>query len=202
MLSTSAFLAVAMQCAATVHPSTSLDVARVESGLNPYAIGIVGQKQGIFPKTKEEALKHIAMLKSQGKRYSLGLMQITSTNFQKYHVSDAQLFDPCTNLSVFEKIMVDCYQRGGNLKSALSCYYSGNFKTGLKKEKIFSDTSYVDRITGGDTKKMSGFIVPGTKELKQRMVSKEQNNRYVVIYPDYIVRGSVSPIAIKGNENE
>ncbi len=49
---------------------------------------------------------------------------------------------------------------------------------------------------------MSGFIVPGTKELKQRMVSKEQNNRYVVIYPDYIVRGSVSPIAIKGNENE
>ncbi len=46
MLSTSAFLAVAMQCAATVHPSTSLDVARVESGLNPYAIGIVGQKQG------------------------------------------------------------------------------------------------------------------------------------------------------------
>lgn len=38
MLSTTAFLAMAMQCAATVHPSTSLDVARVESGYNPYAI--------------------------------------------------------------------------------------------------------------------------------------------------------------------
>ncbi|MEL3314726.1 type VI secretion protein, partial [Escherichia coli] len=38
MLSTVSFMAVAMQCAATVHPSTSLDVARVESGFNPYAI--------------------------------------------------------------------------------------------------------------------------------------------------------------------
>ncbi len=94
-------------------------------------------------------------------------MQITSTNFQKYHVSDAQLFDPCTNLSVFEKIMVDCYQRGGNLKSALSCYYSGNFKTGLKKEKIFSDTSYVDRITGGDTKKCQDLLFLVQKNLNK-----------------------------------
>ena len=38
MLSTTAFLALAMHCAASIHPSTSLDVARVESGLNPYAI--------------------------------------------------------------------------------------------------------------------------------------------------------------------
>ena len=38
MLSTTAFLAAAMQCAASIHPSTALDVARVESGFNPYAI--------------------------------------------------------------------------------------------------------------------------------------------------------------------
>jgi type IV secretion system protein VirB1 len=38
MLSTTAFLAAAMQCAASVHPSTALDVARVESGFHPYAI--------------------------------------------------------------------------------------------------------------------------------------------------------------------
>lgn len=44
MLSTTAFLAVAMQCAATVHPSTSLDVARVESGYNPYAIAEIVPK--------------------------------------------------------------------------------------------------------------------------------------------------------------
>lgn len=38
MLSTTAFLAIAMQCAASIHPSTAFDVARVESGFNPYAI--------------------------------------------------------------------------------------------------------------------------------------------------------------------
>ncbi|MCP5798812.1 type VI secretion protein, partial [Klebsiella pneumoniae] len=32
MLSTAAFLALATQCATSVHPSTALDVARVESG--------------------------------------------------------------------------------------------------------------------------------------------------------------------------
>lgn len=35
MLSTTAFLALAMQCAPFVHPDTILAVARVESGFNP-----------------------------------------------------------------------------------------------------------------------------------------------------------------------
>ncbi|MCI4183635.1 transglycosylase SLT domain-containing protein, partial [Dickeya dianthicola] len=38
MLSPTAFLAAAMQCAASIHPSTAFDVAKVESGFNPYAI--------------------------------------------------------------------------------------------------------------------------------------------------------------------
>ena len=64
MLSTVSFMAVAMQCAATVHPSTSLDIARVESGFNPYAIAEIipkrerqpGDKGFIshMPKTKED----------------------------------------------------------------------------------------------------------------------------------------------------
>lgn len=54
MLSTTAFLAVAMQCAASIHPSTALDVARVESGFNPYAIAEIVQKAG--PSSRD---KHI-----------------------------------------------------------------------------------------------------------------------------------------------
>ncbi|WP_074012610.1 lytic transglycosylase domain-containing protein [Candidatus Sodalis sp. SoCistrobi] len=166
MLSTATFLALAMQCASSIHPDTALDVARVESGFNPYAIGIVGQKKGIFPKNKDEALSHVKRLKSQGKRYSLGLMQITSTNFSKYYLTDEQLFNPCTNLSVFEKIMTDCYQRGGSLKRALSCYYSGNFTTGQKAERDFRQTSYVQRI---------GYMVPSTRtERKTKMADEEE----------------------------
>ncbi|WP_105492733.1 transglycosylase SLT domain-containing protein [Escherichia coli] len=93
MLSTTAFLAVAMQCAATVHPSTSLDVARVESGYNPYAIAEIvprperkpGDKGFIthMPKSKEDAVSIITQIEAKGRRYSVGLMQITSTNFKQ-----------------------------------------------------------------------------------------------------------------------
>ncbi|HGJ5865385.1 lytic transglycosylase domain-containing protein [Arsenophonus nasoniae] len=190
MLSTTAFLALAMQCAPSVHPDTSLAVARVESGLNPYAIGIVGVKKGLFPESKNQALSHVNQLKTQGKRYSLGLMQITSTNFKTYHVNDEQLFDPCTNLAVFEKIMTDCYQRGGSLKRALSCYYTGNFSTGQKREETFNNTSYIERI---------GYKVPSVKEDKGELTKEfiNKGNRplsvslSVVIYPSHFVRGDV-----------
>lgn len=165
MLSTTTFLALAMQCASSIHPDTALDVARVELGFNPYAIGIVGQKKGIFPKNKDEALSHIKRLKSQGKRYSIGLMQITSTNFSTYQLTNEQLFNPCTNLSVFEKIMTDCYQRGGSLKKALSCYYSGNFTTGQKAERDFRQTSYVQRI---------GYTVPSTRTERKTKTADEE----------------------------
>ena len=46
MLSTSAFIALAMQCAASVHPDTAHEVARVESGFNPYAIAEIIPKGG------------------------------------------------------------------------------------------------------------------------------------------------------------
>ena len=72
MLSTTAFVALAMQCAASIHPDTAQEVARVESGFNPYAIAEIIPKNerkegdsGVishFPKTKEDALKLFKIL--------------------------------------------------------------------------------------------------------------------------------------------
>ena len=85
MLSTAAFLALATQCATSVHPSTALDVARVESGFHPYAIAeIVPGGKGVishFPTSLPEAIHLTRQLAAQGRRYSVGLMQITSTNY-------------------------------------------------------------------------------------------------------------------------
>lgn len=89
-------------------------------------------------------------------------MQITSTNFNHYRVTARDLLVPCTNLAVFEKIITDCYQRGGSLKKALSCYYSGNFSTGQQAEAAFSQTSYVQRI---------GYAVPSTRQDKAKKES-------------------------------
>lgn len=167
MLSPTAFLALAMQCAPSVHPDTVLDIARVESGFNPYAIAEIIPKSerqpdkpnviSYHPKTDADAIRLINQIEQKKRRYSVGLMQITSTNFNHYRVTARDLLEPCTNLAVFEKILTDCYQRGGSLKKALSCYYSGNFSTGQQAEAAFSQTSYVQRI---------GYAVPSTRQDK------------------------------------
>ena len=121
MLSTTAFVALAMQCAASIHPDTAQEVARVESGFNPYAIAEIIPKNerkegdsGVishFPKTKEDALKIVQNIESRNRRYSVGLMQITSTNFSQYGVNADKLFSPCTNLAVFEKGIINIEHR-------------------------------------------------------------------------------------------
>lgn len=185
MLSTTAFLALAVQCAASIHPSTSLDVARVESGFHPYAIAeILPDSRGVishFPSSLPEAIRLTGQLATQERRYSVGLMQITSTNFRRYSVNARVLLDPCTNLSVFERILSDCYRRGGTLKRALSCYYSGNFETGQRPESAFNQTSYVQRI---------GYAVPSTRKKRQR--DPDRNAQPPVRYPAVVLRGEPS----------
>lgn len=206
MLSTTALVALAMQCAASVHPDTAREVARVESGFNPYAIAEIIPKDkrkpgdsGVIsysPQTKEEALQIIERIKSTQRRFSVGLMQITSTNFDKYDVTAEKLLNPCPNLSVFEKILVDCYQRGGNLKNALSCYYSGNFVTGKQAEPTFNNTSYTERIGFNRTDQKKNWLVPSVKdeidkESRQPVLPSTKPTE-ITVYPQYAMRGTVS----------
>jgi type IV secretion system protein VirB1 len=191
MLSAAVLLALAMQCAPTIHPDTSQDVARVESGFNPWAIGVVGQKKGIFPHDLNDAIAHVNQLKAKGKNYSVGLMQINQSNFSRYRVTPEQLFNPCTNLTVFEKIMTDCYRRGGSMTRALSCYYAGNFNTGQKPEEAFSQTSYIERI---GYKSQQQYVVPSSKaDLgKQNDTADNIIATPQVHYPNSIVRGTLN----------
>ncbi|GKV90982.1 lytic transglycosylase domain-containing protein [Pectobacterium carotovorum] len=191
MLSTTAFLAAAMQCAVTVHPSTAFDVAKVESSFNPYAIAEIVPKEEIAPgsvgvishqpTSKQAAVNIIKQVVEKGRRYSVGLMQITSTNFRHYGVTAHDLLDPCTNLSVFERILIDCYQRGGTLKRALSCYYSGNFDTGQQPESAFNQTSYIQRI---------GYSVPSTREDLKRSTTSQSTSE--IHYPATVLRGELT----------
>ncbi|KHN92604.1 transglycosylase [Pectobacterium actinidiae] len=191
MLSPTAFLAAVMQCAATIPPSTASDVAKVESSFNPYAVAeIVPKKErkpgsvGVIshqPTSKQTAINIIKKVAAKGRRYSVGLMQITSTNFRHYGVTAHDLLDPCTNLSVFERILTDCYQRGGTLKKALSCYYSGNFNTGQQPEPALNQTSYIQRI---------GYAVPSTREDLKRSTTSQSTPD--IHYPATILRGDLT----------
>lgn len=184
MLSPTAFLAAAIQCAASIHPSTAYDVAKVESGFNPFAIAEIvpkgerGKSAGVIswqPTSREAAMSIVRKVAAKGRRYSVGLMQITSSNFHQYGVTAESLLDPCVNLSVFERILTDCYRRGGSLKRALSCYYSGSFDYGQRPEAAFNHTSYIQRI---------GYAVPSTRKDIKRSTEE-------IHYPGAVLRGEI-----------
>ncbi|MQJ11602.1 transglycosylase, partial [Escherichia coli] len=141
------------------------DIARVESGFNPYAVAeiIPERERGSYgksvishmPKSKEEALTVIREIENRKRRYSVGLMQITSSNFSFYSTSAEKLLDSCENLSVFEKIIVDCYKRGSYILRDRSCYYSCNPGTGTKRESYCNNSSYIQPL---------GFYTPDNKK--------------------------------------
>lgn len=139
-------VSLAQQCAPQVHPTTTHALVRVESGGNPYAIGVVGGALVRQPRNLAEALATVRALDRAGVRYSVGLGQITSANFPRLNLSAETAFDPCTNLRAMQTILGECYQRASRraasdvaLGQALSCYYSGNFETGYRH-------GYVQRV--------------------------------------------------------
>lgn len=150
MISTAAFLALAMQCAPDIAPDTLSRIVKTESGFNPWAIGVVGKSLKRQPQNKEEALTTVKQLVKNKSNFSIGLAQI---NRQYFDIKHAELFfSPCTNLKMGANILKDCYARALKnseseqqaLKKSFSCYYSGNYTRGFKKEN--NGTSYVERI--------------------------------------------------------
>jgi len=137
------FVPLADQCAPAVSPQTMAAVVRVESGYNPYAIGVVGGHLQRQPRTQAEAISTARELNKTGWNFSVGLGQVNRYNLPKYGLDLDQAFDPCTNLHAASSILTDCYTRAlaqytsqnQALQAALSCYYSGNFTRGFLPEK-------------------------------------------------------------------
>ncbi|MEW9625592.1 lytic transglycosylase domain-containing protein [Rhodanobacter geophilus] len=109
-------------------------IVDVESGANPYAIGVVGGQLERQPKNLAEALATVHMLDAKGYNYSLGVAQVNRANLGKYGLdSYEKAFDACPNLAAGAQILAACYaSSGGNWGKAFSCYYSGDFVTGYR----------------------------------------------------------------------
>lgn len=109
-------------------------VVNVESGSNPFAIGVVGARLERQPQNLDEAVATARMLESQGYNYSLGVAQVNRSNFARYGLdSYEKAFDVCPNLQAGTQILAQCYaQAGGDWGKAFSCYYSGNFSKGFE----------------------------------------------------------------------
>lgn len=147
------FIALAQQCAPTVHPHTMRAVAQVESSFNPYAIGVVRGKLERQPRNKAEAVATAKALEAQGFNFSLGVAQVNRYNLTKYGLDYEGAFEPCANVRAGAAILKDCYDRAlirfkdqqTALRASFSCYYSGNFRTGFVPD-FKGQPSYVDKV--------------------------------------------------------
>ena len=195
------FNELAAKCAPTVHASTLQALARTESGFNPYAIGVVGGSVP-QPKTLEEAIETARGLHKAGKNFSMGLAQINKKNLPKFGLTYETVFQPCQNLQTGAQILEDCFTRAGSvdsqtaLQKALSCYYSGNFKTGFTQD-FKGQPPYVKRIqlsatTNTEKQKLRIPAISATAPLRgpveatvrtisnSKVKQKVQSNRAVV----------------------
>lgn len=137
------FLALTLACAPQVHSDTAHALVRVESGFNPWAIGVVGGALVRQPRHRAEALATAQSLQAAGWSFSVGLGQINVGNFARLGLTLGSAFEPCTNLAAMQTVLGECFERASRsangsphaqtaLHRALSCYYSGNFSTGFR----------------------------------------------------------------------
>ncbi|WP_323135314.1 lytic transglycosylase domain-containing protein [Dyella silvatica] len=109
-------------------------IVNVESGENPYAIGVVGGQLVRQPLNLDEAIATVRMLESKGYNFSVGLAQVNRANLGKYGLDTYEkAFQTCSNLAAGARILAECYaSSGGDWGKSFSCYYSGNFTTGYR----------------------------------------------------------------------
>jgi type IV secretion system protein VirB1 len=161
-MDTATFLSLALACSPQVHPDTARAIASVESSFNPYAIGVVGGELRRQPRTRAEALATINALQADGWNYSVGIGQINVSNFARLGLTPGSALDPCTSLTAMQSVLGECYARAESnhatvqyaLRFALSCYYSGNFSTGLRH-------GYVRKVVKAST---AASALPNRKE--------------------------------------
>lgn len=139
-------------------------VVRVESGANPFAIGVVGGRLARQPKNLDEALATVGKLEAEGYDFSLGVAQVHRANLGKLGLDTYEkAFDTCSNLAAGSRILADCHTRArGDWGKAFSCYYSGNFVTGFQH-------GYVQKVydsIGRESKIADATALPATPPVR------------------------------------
>ncbi|MDL5034358.1 lytic transglycosylase domain-containing protein [Pelomonas sp. APW6] len=164
------FLILAQQCAPNVHPVTMAAIVHVESGLNPYAIGVVGGRLERQPRNSAEALATIRELIKNGWNFSVGAAQINRYQLERRGVSYESALDACTSLRVGGVILSECYGRALTgardpqvaLQQSFSCYYSGNLTRGFASDSP-GGSSYVQRVLASASRINRTAIIPAVR---------------------------------------
>lgn len=135
------FLTLAPACAPAVAPTTLLAIAQVESGLDPLAIGVNGEREGkLHARSAAEAARRAEALIAAGRDIDLGLAQINVRNLHRLSLTVSEAFDPCRNLAASAAVLQGDYRSAratgaaaqAALRSALSRYNTGDPLRGFR----------------------------------------------------------------------
>ncbi len=162
------FALLAATCAPNIHETTLSALVRHESTDQVYAIGInKGQRLAKQPTDLEHAAQIANDLIERGIDFDAGLGQINVRNWGWLGLTTETVFDPCTNLQAAQTVLTDCYERALRqsadeqhaLRSALSCYNTGNFERGF-------NNGYVGKVLA-----QAGVKVPAIKSINDEIVA-------------------------------
>jgi type IV secretion system protein VirB1 len=191
------FFLLAQNCAPSIEPQMLAAIVSVESGFNPFAIGVVGGRLERQPKNMDEALATANALQQGGWNFSLGLAQVNHANLKQHGLTYETAFDGCANLRASAAILNDCLTRAtrqygeqGALEHALSCYYSGDFTRGLLAEGW--QPSYAQKVLaqldGGQPVQQAQpiAVIPSSSPTQKSQIPKNAITPQTLKFPYYL----------------
>ena len=144
------------QCVPSIVQASMQAIIRVESNNNPLALNInKGYKLQFQPQSDGQANKWIKYLENNHYNFDIGLAQVNIKNIHKYGYKAIDLLDPCTNLKLGSKILVENYNNAlpsskssdEALQKAISAYNTGNFYTGFSNGYVNKVYTYASKET-------------------------------------------------------
>jgi type IV secretion system protein VirB1 len=136
-----------------------LSVAHVESGFDPYVVGVNGARHRVMHLATAAEASHVAdTLVRSGADVDLGLGQINSRNLRSLQLGITEAFDPCRNLAASGHLLAESYRRAlaregdaqAALGTALSLYNTGDPDRGFRN-------GYVARVVSSAASLASEF---------------------------------------------
>lgn len=130
-----------------VAPVTMAAIMRRESGFDRFAIHVnVRAKLPRQPRNEREAIETAEWLQAHSINFDAGLMQINVGNWRWLGLTAETVFRPEVNVRAADRVLEACYQRAAAISGpgqkalgdALSCYNTGNLKTGYVNHYVTS----------------------------------------------------------------
>ncbi len=120
-------------------------IVRTESGGNPWVLWDNTAHRGYHPKSQQESLRILRTLMAEGHQVDVGIAQIDTENFSRYHLTPRTVLDACTNLRVGGEILRHGWRQAmahgltgqAALYHTLETYNSGH---------LFGDSQYANRV--------------------------------------------------------